>query len=214
VPDTTKIEAVIAAYLRENPAAQGPKGDKGDPGEPGKDGVVPVTGAAVGQTVKITAVDENGVPTAWEAADMPSGGNSLLVVTFTTDAAGTLTPSHTFAQIKGHTDNGGSAVLTDGKNWYNLAFTNVAQIWFERTATNASGATYVRYVITALGNVDKVESNSKFINVTAEVGQTIAVEEVDANGKPTKWTAVDFPSDSHINDLINTALGVIENGTY
>ena len=40
-------------------------------GEPGKDGVVPVTGAAVGQTVKVTAVDENGNPTEWEATDFP-----------------------------------------------------------------------------------------------------------------------------------------------
>lgn len=30
--------------------------------------------AAVGQTVKITAVDENGQPTEWEAVDMASGG--------------------------------------------------------------------------------------------------------------------------------------------
>lgn len=30
------------------------------------------------------------------------------------------------------------------------------------------------------------------IDVTAEVGQTIVVEEVDANGKPTKWRAADF----------------------
>ena len=31
--------------------------------------------AAVGQTVKITAVDENGQPTEWEAVDMASGGS-------------------------------------------------------------------------------------------------------------------------------------------
>ena len=30
-----------------------------------------ITGATVGQTVKITAVDENGQPTEWEAVDMP-----------------------------------------------------------------------------------------------------------------------------------------------
>lgn len=30
-----------------------------------------VTGATVGQTVKISAVDENGVPTAWESVDFP-----------------------------------------------------------------------------------------------------------------------------------------------
>ena len=32
-----------------------------------------ITGAAVGQTVKIKAVDENGIPTEWEAADAASG---------------------------------------------------------------------------------------------------------------------------------------------
>lgn len=37
-------------------------------------GGIAVTGAKVGQTVKISAVDENGVPTAWESADFPSGG--------------------------------------------------------------------------------------------------------------------------------------------
>lgn len=33
---------------------------------------ISVTGAMVGQTVKISAVDNNGVPTAWEPADFPS----------------------------------------------------------------------------------------------------------------------------------------------
>jgi hypothetical protein len=33
-----------------------------------------LTGATVGQTVKISAVDDNGVPTAWEPVDMASGG--------------------------------------------------------------------------------------------------------------------------------------------
>lgn len=33
-----------------------------------------ITGATVGQIAKITAVDASGTPTAWEPADMPSGG--------------------------------------------------------------------------------------------------------------------------------------------
>ena len=54
---------------------QGPKGDTGPQGNPGKDGAgMDVTGATVDQTVKIAAVDDNGVPTAWEPVDMPSGG--------------------------------------------------------------------------------------------------------------------------------------------
>lgn len=37
-------------------------------------GGISVTGATVGQTVKISEVDENGVPTAWEPVDFPEGG--------------------------------------------------------------------------------------------------------------------------------------------
>lgn len=36
-----------------------------------------ITGASVGQIAKITAVDESGVPTAWEAVDMPTGVPSV-----------------------------------------------------------------------------------------------------------------------------------------
>lgn len=63
---------------------QGPKGDKGDTGPQGPQGEqgpagvadisLGVTGATVGQIAKITAVDDSGKPTAWEAVDMPSGG--------------------------------------------------------------------------------------------------------------------------------------------
>ena len=76
---------------------QGPKGEagatgpQGEPGPPGKDGVTPeivegelvevpsagggtdislgITGATVGQIAKITAVDTDGKPTAWEAVN-------------------------------------------------------------------------------------------------------------------------------------------------
>lgn len=42
-------------------------------------GGIGITGATVGQIAKITAVDDSGKPTAWEAVDMPSwgGGGSM-----------------------------------------------------------------------------------------------------------------------------------------
>lgn len=52
--------AEMAAELVEVPESSG--------------GGIAVTGATVGQTVKIAEVDENGVPTAWESVDFPSGG--------------------------------------------------------------------------------------------------------------------------------------------
>lgn len=56
-----------------------------------KDGVLSattlgITGAAVGQIARITAVDSDGKPTAWEPVDLPSGGgeNALRLIVDTT----------------------------------------------------------------------------------------------------------------------------------
>lgn len=40
-------------------------------------------------------------------------------------------------------------------------------------------------------------SGSASIDVTAEVGQTIVVDEVDASGKPTKWRSADYQPRTH-----------------
>lgn len=61
-------------YLGDTDTGKPARGAPGAKGDPGKDGAgMDVTGATVDQTVKIAAVDGNGVPTAWEPVDMPSG---------------------------------------------------------------------------------------------------------------------------------------------
>lgn len=40
-------------------------------------------------------------------------------------------------------------------------------------------------------------SGGTSIDVTAEVGQTIVVKEIDANGKPTKWESADYQPRTH-----------------
>ena len=67
--------------------ATGPKGEDGA----GMD----ITGATVGQIAKITAVDDSGKPTAWEAVDMPTGGNSeemrvIKTITITADGVNSI----------------------------------------------------------------------------------------------------------------------------
>ena len=70
---------------------QGPQGEKGE--DATADPTLGLTGATVGQIAKITAVDESGVPTAWEPVDMPSGGGEtndwtlLADITLTEDSA-------------------------------------------------------------------------------------------------------------------------------
>lgn len=61
-------------YLGDEDTGKPSRGAPGAKGPPGKDGAgMDVTGATVGQIAKISAVDDNGVPTAWEPVDMPSG---------------------------------------------------------------------------------------------------------------------------------------------
>ena len=57
--------------------------DTGKPSRGETGAGIDITGATVGQIAKITAVDDSGKPTAWEAADMPSGGEWRLINTFT-----------------------------------------------------------------------------------------------------------------------------------
>lgn len=49
-------------------------------------------------------------------------------------------------------------------------------------------------------HADEFALVSDSINVTATVGQTIVVEEVDVNGKPTKWKATDYQERTHWED--------------
>ena len=66
---------------------RGPQGEAGPQGPAGKDGAgMDITGATVGQIAKISAVDENGKPTAWVPVDMAIGRNAELplIYDFTT----------------------------------------------------------------------------------------------------------------------------------
>lgn len=66
--DTSATGAVPGIDVEWQLMAQGGAG--------GTDISLALTGATIGQIAKISAVDDNGVPTAWEPVDMPSGGNS------------------------------------------------------------------------------------------------------------------------------------------
>lgn len=63
--------------------------DTGKPSQGPAGAGLDVTGATVGQTVKISAVDDNGVPTAWVPVDMASSGewNTIVDTTLTESAA-------------------------------------------------------------------------------------------------------------------------------
>lgn len=66
--DPEAIAKAVANYLAEHPV------EETDPTVP-EWAKAEITGAKVGQIAKITAVDTDGVPTAWSPVDMPTGGS-------------------------------------------------------------------------------------------------------------------------------------------
>lgn len=106
LPEAINTALTQAKESGEFDGPVGPKGDKGDPGpkgdkgDPGTGGGIDVTGATVGQTVKIAAVDSNGMPTAWEPVDFPSGDDEELwehILTYTEETGPDLY-EHIFSQ--------------------------------------------------------------------------------------------------------------------
>jgi hypothetical protein len=179
------------------------KGDPGEKGDPGDDYVLTPTDKQeiAEQAAELVEVPESGTVTDEQISEAvedylskhPIDGNSnLLVVTFT-EENGRLTPSHTYEQIKAWVDNSGHAVLTDRNTWYHL-FDSKSTLYFERVVASANESTFIQYCITPLGYMGRRAFHYNQINVTAEVGQTIAVKSVDETGKPTEWEAVNMPT--------------------
>ena len=79
VPTDSVTTAVNAESTNENvPTAKAVYDALQDIGIPsGTDISLNVTGATVGQTIKVKAVDADGKPTAWEAVDMAAGGTEV-----------------------------------------------------------------------------------------------------------------------------------------
>jgi hypothetical protein len=72
----TQVSGGIAIYGMSAVNYTGVYQVVGAGGDSGESLSLGMTSAAVGQIAKISAVDANGVPTAWEPVDMPSGGGS------------------------------------------------------------------------------------------------------------------------------------------
>lgn len=153
--------------------ATGPKGDKGDAGATGPQGIQGIQGnkGEKGDT------GEKGDPGVTPNIKVAKGANIASVGTPTVSAStsGTTT-TFTFDYLKGAKGDPGDAgqdyVLTDADK---------AEIAEEAAKLVTPG--------TGGGGTS--------IDVTAEVGQTIVVKEVDANGKPTAWESADYQERTH-----------------
>lgn len=68
---------------------------------------------------------------------------------------------------------------------------------------SAEDINQVAHAVIELENkYDNDNGGGTSIDVTAEVGQTIIVKEVDANGKPTKWESADYQPRTHYETVL------------
>lgn len=154
-------------------------------GEPGNDGITPhigdngnwylgdtdtgkpsrgetgagmdITGATVDQIAKITAVDDTGKPTAWEAVDMPSGGvlttaEKTAMLTLFKAAAYTSDVSATIADLKTLWDSGGGDSGGDSGGGLSASYSNGNLTLDGVTAVYNSAALYLSGVSAAYNN--------------------------------------------------------------
>ena len=141
-----------------------------------------ITGAQVGQIVKITAVDDSGKPTAWKAVN---------------DRLPSVSPA----------ENGKALYVEQiGEFEYGYGFTDIPNIrtFIPLGITDASPGQFARIKFvddfgqpTAWEAVD-IPSGGSDISLgltAATVGQTIKVKAVDTEGQPTAWEAVDMDSE-------------------
>lgn len=157
-----------------------------------------VTGAEVGQTVRITEVAEDGKPTRWEAVDFPSGA---FVVNLTMGDDGSITADKTFAEIKAAYDSGkivmakfmgaGSVPLIRiGDSIANFQVMMGNQVAWVRCESQDGSDTW-DFVSMDMATVDDARS----LGITgATAGQIAKIKSVDALGNPTKWEAIEMPS--------------------
>ena len=105
-----------------------------------------ITGATVGQIAKITAVNDTGKPTAWEAVDMPSGGGSAVELDTTLSKAGKAADAKAVGdalnRLSGGTGGGGGGGSGESGVFYAIyGTTTFAEI---RAAYDAGKSVYMR----------------------------------------------------------------------
>ena len=135
VPTDSVTTAVNAESTNENvPTAKAVYDALQDIGIPsGTDISLNVTGATVGQTIKVKAVDADGKPTAWEAVDIAAGDTWELLGTLDASTAEVLQLDFPYPVKKLYfssalTDSAGEAYSASDKVYRQVAF-NVDGTW-------------------------------------------------------------------------------------
>lgn len=208
---------------------KGPKGDKGDPGQSIKgDKGDPGEQGPAGHDYVITEADYKKI-----AEMVPTEGMTYYIITFDGTAFTHDDAVLTFAQIKTLCLDTSHFVYAQYSNrLYIPQYVSNNNIFFQATYITSDHPEIHRISINNLNQVSQynytLAKSTEIPTVpTAEISANTAARHSHSNksvidgitsAKVTAWDnkaeAADIPTDDHINELINTALGVIENGSY
>lgn len=196
------VSTAVEKYLEENPVTF----TESDPTVPAwakeknpptysasEVGAIPAPSAAnVGQTIVVSAVDDTGAPTAWEPADLPTGGGGIYGLLEQYDmfelAYGVLDSTDLPARVVITEDSGGNAfdvdgiiVWTDIKS--NVSYTGIA---FNNRATvaNPGGHSYhygLSHGIGTVFNLYLCGANNTFLQLVADGALRLYKKQVKAD---------------------------------
>lgn len=160
-------------------------------GSGGTDISLGLTSAAVGQTIKVKAIDESGKPTAWDAADMPSGGGEtwekISDVSLTQDVSSYILASFgTYRKIK---------IMMERDTYVSGLSKNV---WVRISSPNKNDFYTVGYLNIEYGYIKweaNVEVNNEFIS-----GHIICSNNPNASAN-LSWKVSKELGDTAVSDL-------------
>lgn len=164
---------------------QGPKGDKGEKGDKG-DSIKGDKGdrGPAGDSYTITEADYRAI------ADMvPTEGMTYYIVTFNGSAFTHEGTTLTFEQLK--------TLCLDTSHFVYAQYSN--RLYIPQYISNNNLFFQASYIDSDVPQIHRISINN--LNQVSQYNYNLA-------------KTSDVPTDEHINNLINTALGVVENGTY
>lgn len=153
-----------------------------------------MTGVTVGQVPVVKTVDASGVPTEWEAGELPSGA---YIVNLTMGDGGTITADKTFAEIKAAHDGGKMVAAKFADTIVPLCSLIDSGAIFMLTNADSSKVSTGSLTCTSDNVWSMLQDGfaAYSLGLTgATVGQTVKIKAVDENGAPTEWEAADAAS--------------------
>lgn len=146
-----------------------------------------ITGASAGQIPKVKAVDANGAPTEWEAADLPAAAESnVFLVKLTYSGTGYYGSDKSYAEVKAAFEAGKACIAVCGSDYVlpNLKVTDESAVFYfagaeqtvsyTLTANAESNFAQLGFTTPTTGDIPAASTARPLMDGTASAGSSAA----------------------------------------